>query len=393
MKRVLYLATCDFNKTGGGSQAVRAYLDSVLDTYGSERVDVMLGSEYQLLEEYKNIRCIRIPKRKKIHSFWEIFLGIVERWTYPLKKYLKDNYIEYELIILNSSRSGIVIPYLKKLGLRIITIHHNDEIEYCMDNKNYCTFGGRCSTLINNAQKKAYLYSDANLFLTEQDKHKLEKLYGPNNKNNCVIGVYDYKSAEIIVPHKINWSFHIGISGTLSDYQTSFGLLDIKDNYLDIIKRILPEYKLIITGRNPSSEVKEFAKENHDHIVIVPNPEHIISVIEKCCIYLCPTNIGGGLKLRVMDGLKLGMPILVHRVSARGYDCFLGKPYFKVYDDRQSFEKGLCELLRYLSEDNSTIRSEISRAYYSYFGYIEGTKRFKEIVNSTYEDFSNHSNI
>lgn len=380
MKKVLYVATNDFNKLGGGSQAVRAYLDSIIDIFGKEMVDILIGSEYQLLDEYRDLNYIRISKRPKLISYYEILKGCVERWTIPLYKYLKHYYTKYDLVIINFSRSGVVVPLIKKLGLKVITIHHNEEVEYCMDNKNIYTFGGRCSYLINYAQKKAYLHSDINLFLTKQDKELLESMYGKNGKINKVIGVYDYKSAKIITPSTIKCDYHLGASGSLINYQTTHGIMDVKNNYLDIIASLIPDYKLLLTGRSPSQSIIDFAKENSKHVVIIPNPVDIISIIEKCSIYLCPTNIGGGLKLRAMDGLKAGMPILVHKVSARGYDAFWGKPYFKIYEDRNSFKKGLSELLDFISVSDVNIRNDISNAFYSQFGYQAGTERFRKIL-------------
>lgn len=381
MKRILYVATNDFNKFGGGPQAVRAFLDSTLDIFGKDNVDVLLGTECQLLEEYKDINCIRIPKRSRILCIYELVKGYIERWTTPVKSHLKHHSRDYDLVIFNSSKSGAIVKYIQRLGLKVVTIHHNDELEYCIDNRNIYTLGGRYSGFVNKAQQKSYLYSDINLFLTEQDKYKFEKQYGPNGKCNAVLGVYDFKSAKIVVPTQLEYEYHIGASGSLMDYQTLHGIIDIKNHYLDIIKKLIPDYKLLLTGRNPSQQVLDFAEANSDHVHVVPNPTDIISIIEKSLIYLCPTDIGGGIKLRVMDGLKLGMPILVHKVSARGYDSFFDKPYFMIYDNRTTFECGLTDLLSYVAESNMNVRNRISADYYSIFGYEAGTSRFKKLLD------------
>lgn len=92
--------------------------------------------------------------------------------------------------------------------------------------------------------------------------------------------------------------------------------MDINKNYFDIIDSEIPGFKMLLTGRNPSYEVLDFANNHKGNVEIVANPIDILSVVQKGIIYLCPTDIGGGLKLRVMDGLKSGMPILVHAISA-----------------------------------------------------------------------------
>ena len=379
MKKVLFLATFDFNLWGGGRQAVRAYLDSTLEAFGTDNVDVMIGAEYNLLDEYKNLKTIVVPKRSKIKSLFGFLKGSMARWALPLKQFINQHCKEYDLVIINSGIIGSIVPSIKKRGLKVITIHHNEEIEYCMENKNIYTLGGRCSFFVNNAQKKAYKYSDVNLFLTVQDKEKFESIYGkPVAQINEVIGVYDYKSAKPIREFPSTVNYDISVSGSLSTYQTMHGIIDIMNNYFDIVLELIPDCRILFTGRNPSSEITKVANENIKNIDILPNPIDIISNIQKSFIYLCPTDIGGGLKLRVMDGLKSGMPILVHKVSARGYDLFIGKPYFKIYDDRESFRNGLKELLEFISDINIDKKRQISDDYYSYFSYRAGTNRFKE---------------
>lgn len=381
MKRILFVSTGDFNKFGGGSQAIRAYLDSVLDIFGADRVDIMIGSEFTLLDDYKRCSCIKIPKRSRLESYIGLFKGHIERWTGAILNHLKQHSAKYETIIINSSRSGIIYPQITEMGIKILTIHHNDEVEYCMDNKTVDTFGGRISYFVDRAQRIAYQYSDINVFLTNQDLDRFRTIYGDNNKINKVLGVYDYKSALIKTPQSRPYSYEIGISGSLCDYQTIHGITDLNDNYLDIIKTEIPDYKILITGRNPSEHILRMERDKPTHIRIIPNPIDIHKELEACSIFLCPTCIGGGLKLRVMDGLKLGMPILVHQISARGYDEFISKPYFKVYRDRESFESGLTELLEYIKTADIHARHKISRDYYSYFGYSAGTMRFRSIYS------------
>lgn len=381
MKKVLFLATFDFTAFGGGSQAVRAYLDSTLEIFGNDNVDVIIGTEYKLLDDYINLKVFKIPKRSLIKSLYELSKGSIARWTIPLEQFITQHYNDYDLIILNSSNTGTIVPAMKKLGLKVVTIHHNEEIEYNMDNKSIYTLGGRCSYFINNTQINAYKYSDFNLFLTVQDKEKFELMYGnPINQINDIIGVYDYKSARVVLSSPSSYDYNIGISGSLNTYQTIHGIMDIMDNYFDILIDLIPNCKILLTGRNPSPEIIKASSDNIENIVLMPNPKEIINIIQKCAIYLCPTDIGGGIKLRAMDGLKSGLPVLVHKVSARGYDMFIGKPYFKVYNDRDSFRQGLQELLEYVSTINTETQKQIRNDFYSYFSYEAGTNRLKKIL-------------
>lgn len=380
MKKVLFLATNDFNRFGGGGQAIRAYLDSTLEIFGKDKVDVMVGTEYVMLDEYEDLNFIHVCKRNALISRLEVLCGYLDRWVTPLIKYLKKHRNEYDLVIINSGRMGVAVPSIKNLGLKVVTIHHNEEVEYCMDNKHLTTFGGRWDYLVRHAQCLAYKYSDINFFLTQRDCELLHFMYGENRKVNEIIGVYDYRTAAVIAPLQKGKEFHIGITGSLGNYQTTHGIMDIKNNYWDILMNLIPNLKLIMTGRDPSSEIMRFGNEHRDIITVVSSPQNIISVIQKASIYLSPTDIGGGLKLRAMDGLKSGMPVLAHKVSARGYDMFLGKPYFRVYHDRYSFKQGLSDILKFVSGASVQDRVTICQDFYKFFSYQAGTERVKKVL-------------
>jgi glycosyltransferase involved in cell wall biosynthesis len=169
------------------------------------------------------------------------------------------------------------------------------------------------------------------------------------------------------------------ISGSLNSYQTIAGIKDFNDKYLSVVETNLKQYRIIITGRKPDKRIVSIANQHKTTIEIVPNPENIFPVIDKASIYLCPTCIGGGLKLRVMDGLKMGKPVLVHSVSSRGYDDFFDKPYFKIYNDEDSFKRGLIELIAYINNSDYNTY-QIQEDYYKSFSFESGTKKIKDIL-------------
>ena len=118
---------------------------------------------------------------------------------------------------------------------------------------------------------------------------------------------------------------------------------------------------------------------NSDCFKVIANPDDIYNYVSQAQIYLCPTDVGGGIKLRVMDGLKCGKPVLVHAVSARGYESFVGKPYFQIYSDVDSFTRGLIAIKDYLSSKSNT-EEEIVNDYYTTFSYESGLQRMTTII-------------
>ena len=207
-------------------------------------------------------------------------------------------------------------------------------------------------------------------------------MYGPTVSNNILIGCYDFKDASTVKLSNSKAIYNIVISGTLANYQTVSGILDIYNRYLSIITNIIPRVKILLTGRAPSQEILDIVIKHSNIFSVVSSPIDILTEVQKGSIYLCPTNIGSGLKLRVMDGLKCGLPVLVHSISARGYDYFFNKPYFFVYKDEQSFTNGLNQIMQYLEKEQNS-KETIMNDYYNFFGYSNGKVRLQKALSSS----------
>lgn len=123
----------------------------------------------------------------------------------------------------------------------------------------------------------------------------------------------------------------------LVNYKIRVGIKDFYNKYLPIAKLLIPSLKVLLTGKNPTEVIKRIQRSDDETLTIIVNPHDILSIVQHGRIYLCPICIGGGLKLRSKDGIKCGMSILVHEVSARGYNYLFNKLYF----NERSFEQGI----------------------------------------------------
>ena len=375
MKKILYLASFDIRKRTGGGLASLCYYNA-LCTIRPGAVDLMMYEEC-CVGKYKD--AIKIPPRHGLEYITDFSLHRGKRF---IISYIKQHASEYDLCIINCSRyGGDMMDIIKKNGVKIIMIHHNYEVEYCMDNKSMITLGGRYAQLVAYYEREAYKKADVNCYLTISDKQLINKAYGTTQAQEFLLGVFE--------PNFVDYNNNLSnseintlvCSGSMNDYQTYHSLELFEYEYFEIINNKFPQLKLIITGRNPNKTIYEFKKKYESKIEIVANPENIEEVVERGTIFLCPTCIGSGLKLRVMDGLQLGLPVLVHKVSARGYEVFNGKPYFQVYDSQQSFEKGLTTILNFI-HDNKNYKKEIVEIYKQNFSFETGVSRMKEIINS-----------
>lgn len=375
--RVLFVTVLDPFKSGGGPQATRAFMDATIDIFGRNKVDIMTCEGIAIPKDYRDINFIFVPQRPKWLAYLLFPFGILGRFARPLAKCVnvKDSIYDY-CIINGCMEAGYCFKKAKSSKVKKIVIHHNMEVKFNMDTKTVLTLKGRWPYTLRQSEKNAYRYSDYNLYLTQQDLNEMQSCYGQTRAKNRLIGTFDYKDADIIRPANSEKKFHLVASGTMGHYQTTHGVLDFYKSYYPIAKRMKPELKILLTGRNPSKEICNLENATQYSIRVIPNPKDIMLEVQKGCVYLCPTDIGSGLKLRAMDGLKCGLPILVHEVSARGYDFFYDKPYYRIYHDEKTFEEGFKDILAFLDETPNPARI-INQDYYEFFGFNKGMERFK----------------
>lgn len=361
--KILLITSSDITAKSGGGFASRAFFDS-LNMHYPGSIDVI---QYHALGGK-----IKSFLRGKIHRLYDWLLD-----------YLDERKGEYQICVINSGLYGDLVPEIKKRGIRVVTIHHNYEAVFQLDNRRPTTLWGLTSWLVRRNERKAYQQSDLNIFLSAYDRDMMRTHYGTfNPQNDVVVGAYETLEQSKVFSKEMARKTHsvdVAVSGCLNHLQTELGIRDFEQHYDDLFRKMMPSSRLVITGRAPSQYIKRFA--NSGKIILEPNPDIISEVIKSCSIYLCPVNVGSGVKFRILDGLRLGMPVLSHIVSARGYEAFAEKPWFQSYHDTASFEKGLKSIIEYI-EKHDNFRNEIIHEYQLAFSFEAGDRRFMEAFSN-----------
>ncbi len=376
MKRILFLSTSDLSRRSGGALGTLAYYNAICKLYPG-RVDLMMPEEY-CVASFAN--AIKVPKRNTSQA---ILSASLHRYKSFLANYLRENKGIYDVCFLNGGiYAGDMMDMIHENDCIIIVLHHNFEREYQMDNKSLWTLKGMTPFLVIRNEKKAYFKADCNLFVSQEDKELFVLHYGNVETPSIVTGSFEPSENKLPIYEHSKKNI-IAITGSLNTIQTMSGIKDLTNNYYNIILDVCPNWKLLIAGRNPNDEVYNLKSKNPQNIEIIPNPENMDDIFDGASIYLCPTNVGGGIKLRVLDGLKAGLPILVHKVSSRGYGYYYDKPYFKVYHDKESFRQGLNDLVQYCKVDYN--RNLIQTDFKNYFGFSKGCERLKSALELIYK--------
>lgn len=378
--RVLFITQHNpYGTRGGGVIASHAYLRAFSELFDGN-IDLVCADSVKNLpnNDPSDIRLNNVfyaPKRSKIKKFMSIFNGHLNRYTEFVTDILRR--IRYDIVIFDhSSTGGSLVDMVHNSGAKIIAIHHNYEKEYFSDNASPLNKTLFLRHVVNH-EKKMYLNSSLNLFLSEYDLKTFEKVYGQCGGQNRLIGVFSFKNENSFVDKRQrpqSQGYIFAITGSLNNYQTTDG---IKYFFKELYSCIPTDSQVLIAGKNPSKDVIALCSQ-HTNVTLIPNPESMEAVLSKADIYICPTKIGGGVKLRVLDGLRAGMPVISHVVSARGYECFYGNA-MAVFCDSDSFRQSLNTIINKVQSNELDCKNVVN-LYVNNYGFESGRKRLLKIL-------------
>lgn len=349
--RILFITMHNPFGFDGGSVATNSFL-KLLSFSENTSVDLCMANEWFVKdrENELNIKNLFLSKERNfLEKFIGYFQGILHRYYASAMMALENN--EYDYVVLDKSLlAGGILKVIKKRNCKIITIHHNFELEYYKDDTKSALKFLLMKKNIKKSEKQAYKNSNLNIFLTEDDKNKFEKIYGNVKGKSVVSNIVIENIMEYPVIEK---EYDFVISCSLSNPQNETTIKNFFINY----GNCFVDKKVLVCGRNPSDELKHFLEE-FSFVNLVPNPDfsqmNELLMNSKC--YLCPIEIGGGIKVRCFDALKNLQPCLIHINSIRGYEKLVEQGFFIKYDDKESLVKGIELCIRKSNEGISFMK-------------------------------------
>ena len=375
--KILYILKHNPWGIGGGCYACRNYLELFSEIFKGMHIDVLICSEYlqnakQI--DFTNCRFIPVASRTRLEKYMSPLTGVLHRHNGVAKRMIAENDYDY-CIFDHNSIAGSLVDDCRKAGIKTIVLNHNCEQEYFRDNnsrmKNLLLL-----PVVRRNERHSYKKCDYNIFLTEEDEATFKKLYGSSETTSIVGGCFLRKGEKINVEDGRPFDKEnpkIVISGTMGNVQNLDGI----NYFLDELYRFVPEnMSIVLTGRNPSVELKEKVTQ-YNNVRIIENPENILDIVGQCDIFVCPTRLGGGMKLRIIDGLRCGLPVIAHKVSARGYTHFMKNGIVRQFERPEEFKNCLEKTLADIKSkrlDMHKIKSEAD-IFFSFNTALERIKK------------------
>lgn len=373
--RLLVITRHRLNENNGGSNASKGFIkcfSALFDDCSLIYPEFCNPASY-IPKKYKLYPCY--DGRSKLRKGLDCYRGVLSPLSSFVKRHLSK--YSYDIIVIDHSFIGAsLVKVVKTTGAKVITIHHNVERDYQHDNRKEYSLSFRLPYIhfAKKAERDCLHYSDLNLTVTPKDASTFRSWYPNKDMHVHYWGIFEYHPivSKVFAPKANRKNFII--TGSLYFYQSLLPILEFINRYWPLLRQICPSAMLIIAGRNPS-EILQRECADKEGITLIPNPDDMATLVQQADYYICPINAGSGLKLRVMDGLRQGLPILCHKISSNGYEPLLNHGCLFTYDDEQTFMDSLRQML-----SSSATQNAVYQTYCENFSLKTGVNRLRQIM-------------
>ncbi|MBE0673006.1 MAG: glycosyltransferase [Anaerolineales bacterium] len=163
-----------------------------------------------------------------------------------------------------------------------------------------------------------------NLAVSQLDKELLSHITGVGNFEVIENGVdIDYFTPSFSI--KKNKS--IIFAGRLDQYSNRESLLYFCSKVWPLIKKKHPDMRFTIIGNNPPVKLMEIAG-NDKNIELLGYVDDVRPYFANAMISVCPIKDGGGTRIKILDALSMGMPIVSTSIGCEGIDVTPGADVF-----------------------------------------------------------------
>jgi glycosyltransferase involved in cell wall biosynthesis len=198
---------------------------------------------------------------------------------------------------------------------------------------------------IKRLQKKWFRRFDLILSVSPDDVHITERY---TDDQTDILLAPNGADLEYFLPQRRN-----GLSGTEPPIVVFGGAMDVAMNQdaamwftreiLPIIQSEVPNARLMIVGRNPSSAIENLTQ--IPGVDIERDVPDIRDYYGRASVFVVPSRMGGGTKLKTLEAMAMALPIVSTTIGAQGIDVQDGRHLY-VANDPKMFADRVVELLK-----------------------------------------------
>lgn len=143
-------------------------------------------------------------------------------------------------------------------------------------------------------------------------------------------------------------------TGTIDYYPNIDGLHFFMDQVFPLVRARVPEARFYIVGKDPPPQISRYAAA--PGVTVTGYVQDVRPYYEKAAVVVVPLRVGGGTRLKIVEALALGKPVVSTTIGAEGIEVTDGENVL-LADDAEAMARSIVRLL----EDRS-LRERLGRA-------------------------------
>jgi len=113
---------------------------------------------------------------------------------------------------------------------------------------------------------------------------------------------------------------------------------------LPLIRRAIPDARLLVVGHAPPAEVRMLA--SSEAIIVTGAVEDPVPYYRRCRVCVAPLRAGGGTRLKILEAMAFGRPVVTTSLGCEGIEVVNGE-HLLIGDTAEAFAENVIRLLRH----------------------------------------------
>ncbi len=218
----------------------------------------------------------------------------------------------------------IEFPQMGKFRFGTDTIRILDE-----HNVEYSNFERMCKGIRSPARKLLFYREYHKTYLEELAAcRKMDAIFTTSAVDSQILERDLPDKPKFVIPNGVDTKYFVPsiaepepysmvFTGTMDYMPNQDGVLYFLDRIFPLIRRVIPDAKIYIVGKNPPKAIRHRANR---HTVVTGYVDDVRPYTWRASVYVVPLRMGSGTRLKILEGLAMKKAIVTTTIGCEGID-------------------------------------------------------------------------
>lgn len=276
---------------------------------------------------------------------WDAYSGILLNYErYRLKKMISDYAGKNEkpdLIILQWTQIILLMPFIRKLYPDVPIVAIEEDVLFL-------NYQRRISLAKTTYAKKIAEFQYRNVKKKELEALKKAQLIVTNNPKDGRLLIENDIDREKVFVSSVYFENYNSVQRQCENRDILFyGAMYRDENHMSaiwFIEKVLPllpeRFRFVVAGTRPR---KELLAMQSDRVKVLGFVEDISPYFQTCICLAAPLRLGAGIKVKILEAMSAGVPVLTNDIGIEGIEAAPGKEYLHCNTERE-YADAICRL-------------------------------------------------